>query len=114
MEIGCSLDRSCNSRNFCKFGNFLMIVCFLLIILYFIYFFKQIVIRFFGRIWLIKYIVLLFFFSLFFIFFMKVRSIMRKEMDKAGVKDPQVLDKSYWIQRVGEVCCVTKQALPLP
>ena len=28
---------------------------------------------------------------------------MRKEMDKAGVKDPQVLDKSYWIQRVGEV-----------
>lgn len=24
-------------------------------------------------------------------------------MDKAGVKDPQVLDKSYWIQRVGEV-----------
>ena len=29
---------------------------------------------------------------------------MRKEMDKAGVKDPQVLDKSYWIQRVGEVC----------
>ena len=44
---------------------------------------------------------------------MKVRSIMRKEMDKAGVKDPQVLDKSYWIQRVGEVCCVTEQALPL-
>lgn len=37
---------------------------------------------------------------------------MRKEMDKAGVKDPQVLDKSYWIQRVGEVCCVTEQALP--
>ena len=35
-------------------------------------------------------------------------------MDKAGVKDPQVLDKSYWIQRVGEVCCVTEQALPLP
>ena len=28
---------------------------------------------------------------------------MKKEMDKAGVKDPQVLDKSYWIQRVGEV-----------
>ena len=50
----------------------------------------------------------------FFVFFMKVRSIMRKEMDKAGVKDPQVLDKSYWIQRVGEVCCVTEQALPLP
>ena len=49
----------------------------------------------------------------FFVFFMKVRSIMRKEMDKAGVKDPQVLDKSYWIQRVGEVCCVTEQALPL-
>ena len=33
---------------------------------------------------------------------MKMRSIMKKEMDKAGVKDPQVLDKSYWIQRVGE------------
>ena len=29
---------------------------------------------------------------------------MRKEMEKAGVKDPQILDKSYWIQRVGEVC----------
>lgn len=29
---------------------------------------------------------------------------MRKEMDKAGVRDPQVLDKSYWIKRVGEVC----------
>ena len=28
---------------------------------------------------------------------------MRKEMEKAGVKDPQILDKSYWIQRVGEV-----------
>jgi hypothetical protein len=28
---------------------------------------------------------------------------MRKEIEKAGVKDPQVLDKSYWIQRVGEV-----------
>ena len=25
-------------------------------------------------------------------------------MEKAGVKDPQILDKSYWIQRVGEVC----------
>ena len=35
---------------------------------------------------------------------MQVRSIMRKEMEKAGVKDPQILDKSYWIQRVGEVC----------
>ena len=34
----------------------------------------------------------------------QVRSIMRKEMEKAGVKDPQILDKSYWIQRVGEVC----------
>ena len=77
--------------------------------------FYQIVIRFFGRVCLIKYIVLLFFLLfLFFVFFMKVRSIMRKEMDKAGVKDPQVLDKSYWIQRVGEVCCVTEQALPLP
>ena len=32
---------------------------------------------------------------------------MRKEMDKAGVKDLQVLDKSYWIQRVGEVWGVT-------
>lgn len=32
---------------------------------------------------------------------------MRKEMDKAGVKDLQVLDKSYWIQRVGEVRGVT-------
>ena len=29
---------------------------------------------------------------------------MRKEMVKAGVKDPQVLDKSYWIKKVGEVC----------
>lgn len=37
---------------------------------------------------------------------MQMRSIMRKEMDKAGVKDPQVLDKSYWIQRVGEVWIV--------
>ena len=60
MEIGCSLERSCNSRNFCKFGNFLMIVCFLRIILCFIYFCKQILIRFFGRICLITYIVLLF------------------------------------------------------
>lgn len=111
MEIGFSIDGSCDSRNFCKFGNFLMVVCFLLIILCFIYFCKQIVIRVFGRICLIKYVVLLLFF---FVLFMKVRSIMRKEMDKAGVKDPQVLDKSYWIQRVGEVCCVTEQALPLP
>ncbi len=31
---------------------------------------------------------------------------MRKEMDKAGVKDPQTLDKSYWIQRVGEVIMI--------
>ena len=111
MEIGCSLDRSCNSRNFCKFGNILMMVCCLLIILCFIYFCKQIVIRFFGRVCLIKYIVLPLFF---FVFFMKARSIMKKEMDKAGVIDPQVLDKSYWIQSVGEVCCVTEQALPLP
>ena len=38
---------------------------------------------------------------------------MRKEMDKAGVKDPQVLDKSYWIQRVGEVraCLVNSSCL---
>ena len=28
---------------------------------------------------------------------------MKKELEKAGVKDAQVLDKSYWIQRVGEV-----------
>ena len=34
---------------------------------------------------------------------LQMRSAMRKEMDKAGVNDPQVLDKSYWIQRVGEV-----------
>ena len=114
MEIGFSTDRSCNSRDFCKFGKFLMIVCFLLIISCFIYFCKQIIIPFFGRICLIKYIVLSFFCCCcFFVFFMKVRSIMRKEMDKAGVKDPQVLDKSYWIQRVGEVCFVTEQALPL-
>ena len=61
------------------------------------------------------YCLTVFFFVVVFfrLFFMKVRSIMRKEMDKAGVKDPQVLDKSYWIQRVGEVCCVTEQALPL-
>lgn len=34
---------------------------------------------------------------------LQIRSVMRKEIEKAGVKDPQVLDKSYWIQRVGEV-----------
>ncbi|EDO49210.1 predicted protein [Nematostella vectensis] len=33
----------------------------------------------------------------------KIRSIMKKEIEKAGVNDPQVLDKSYWIQRVGEI-----------
>ncbi|KAJ7374584.1 hypothetical protein OS493_004922 [Desmophyllum pertusum] len=40
----------------------------------------------------------------------KMRSIMRKEMDKAGVKDPQVLDKSYWIQRVGELSIQLQQS----
>lgn len=40
----------------------------------------------------------------------KVRSIMRKEMEKAGVKDPQILDKSYWIQRVGELSIQLQQS----
>ncbi len=26
-----------------------------------------------------------------------------KELEKAGVSTPEALDKSYWIQRVGEV-----------
>jgi len=40
----------------------------------------------------------------------KMRSIMRKEMDKAGVRDPQVLDKSYWIKRVGELSIQLQQS----
>lgn len=40
----------------------------------------------------------------------KMRSAMRKEMDKAGVNDPQVLDKSYWIQRVGELSIQLQQS----
>ena len=68
MEIGFSTDRSGNSRNFCKFGKFLMIVCFLLITSCFMYLCKQIIIPFFGRICLIKYIVLLFFFFVLFFF----------------------------------------------
>ncbi|XP_015780773.1 PREDICTED: polyamine-modulated factor 1-binding protein 1-like isoform X1 [Acropora digitifera] len=41
----------------------------------------------------------------------KMRSAMRKEMDKAGVNDPQVLDKSYWIQRVAFNPASTEQRI---
>ena len=30
-------------------------------------------------------------------------SLVSKELEKAGVSTPEALDKSYWIQRVGEV-----------
>ena len=39
--------------------------------------------------------------------YMQVRHALRKELSKAGVKDPMTLEKSFWIQRVGEVMKLT-------
>ena len=39
-------------------------------------------------------------------YFKQLGSAVTKELEKAGVSSPEALDKSYWIQRVGEVKCV--------